>query len=199
MRQRLVDLRGETGILATGGIALGLLFLTTASVAESPTANPDWISAVTSDVHVIQEIAPRLMKLDLDSDGQQDLVAVVAHPPGESPEVLLDAFSYGREQRSANARCLLVVLHPVEKQKGPARRKVLCGQSPILVLRDDEPPSQIGRLVRRIQHAQASRKLLKYVRSQLLGDALLLQTEAGESVLYLSKTGFKWEELPGTE
>ena len=197
--QILVDLRIETGTLLAGCVAFGSLILTAGSIAESPSADANWISAVTGDVRVIQEIAPRLIKLDLDSDGQEDLVAVVAHPAGESPEVLLDAFSYGKEQRSANARCLLVALHPVEKQKAPDRKKVLCGQSPILALRDDEPPPQIGRLVKRIQRAQTSRRLPKYIRNEARGDALLLQTEAGESVLYLSRSGFKWEELPGTE
>jgi hypothetical protein len=199
MRQTLVDLRIETRALLAACIASGLLVLTASSNAETPSVDADWISAVMGDVRVIHEIAPRLMKLDLDSDGQPDLVAVVAHPAGEGTDVLLDAFSYGKEQSSGGARCLLVALHPAEKQSAPERKKVLCGQSPILALRDDSPPAQIGRLVKRIQRAQTSRKLPKYIRSQILGDALLLQTEAGESVLYLSKRGFKWEELPGAE
>ena len=195
--QRPADLR--TRAFLAGCIALGLVVRAAGSIADPPSADMKWISAVTGDVRVIQEIAPHLMRLDLDSDGQPDLVAVVAQPTDEGAEVLLDAFSYGKEQRSGNARCLLVALHPAEKQAALDRKKILCGQSPILALRDDEPPVEIAHLVRRIPRAQTSRKLPKYIRGQILGDALILQTEAGESVLYLSKKGFKWEELPGAE
>ncbi len=127
-------------------------------------------------------------------------MAVVTGAVGaDTPDVSQNAFSYGTEPSGNNGRCLLVALHPTEKRAAREGRRVWCGQSPILVLRDDVPPSQMGRLVKKVQRAHSNRKLPKHVRGQALGDALVLQTEGGESILYLSKAGFKWEELPGSE
>lgn len=164
----------------------------------SPETGADWQAAAKGDTRIIGEIAPSLVKLAFDADGRQDLVAVVTGPVGEAPYVSENAFSYGAES-SSNRRCLLVALHPTEKRTAREGRQVLCGQSPILVLRDDVGPGQMGRLVKKAQRAHTNRKLPKHIRDRALGDALILQTEAGESVLYLSKAGFKWEELPGGE
>jgi hypothetical protein len=188
-------------------IALGLLLLVATAFADSDKrttdtpreTDPAWKAALAGDANIIGEIAPSLVKLDFNSDGLQDLVAVVTGPVGESPDVSQDAFSYGTDPAGNNGRCLLVALHPTEKRTVSEGRRVWCGQSPILVLRGDVDPTQMGRLVKKVPRAKGSRKLPKHIRDQALGDALVLQTEGGESVIYLSKAGLRWEELPGAE
>lgn len=193
--------------LVRRSIALVSLLLAVTAFADSdnhttvtPRAKDSaWKAALTGDTHIIGEIAPSVVKLDFNSDGQQDLVAVVTRPIGDAPDVSQNAFSYGTEPSGNNGRCLLIALHPTEKRTASEGRQVLCGQSPILVLRGDVPPSQMSRLVKKVQRARSDRKLPKHVRDQALGDVLVLQTEGGESVIYLSKAGFRWEELPGAE
>ncbi|MGO8973778.1 MAG: hypothetical protein ACLQJ0_04855 [Steroidobacteraceae bacterium] len=195
----------DHGPLFSALTACGFAILVTAPIDKVRAADVDASAPpaaatarpVPDGVAVIFELTRLTGKISLTSEKGEDLVAVVTGTADHLDGLRKNAFGYG-ESQDLKARCLLVSTHPDPTKPGSEwRHWLLCGQSPVLVLAPETPPDGMNGLVKRLRHETAGRTMPAYFRHAILGDALILQTEGGDSALYFSKNGPIWTELPG--
>jgi hypothetical protein len=177
--------------------------LTVMLVACAPAATPDSsiaaIEAATgAKLTVVRRLDATSSRIDFDKDGRPDTLAVVTAPAVAADYLVPDAFSYGPADLPGS-RCLLVALADLTRWREKGGIRILCGRSPVLVLSPEQPVPKLESVFAIASRSELAQRLPSPLAVAAKGDAVILQTEAGESALTLTNVGFRWEELPGGE
>lgn len=177
--------RGLVGVLLL--IAVPMLL---GCAAAGPATDAVFTGGVGPGTRLVARLDSAGLRVDFDGDGAADAIAVGAVPANAAARVKSGAFGYGPGPQGGP--CLLLVL-----TAGPA--EALCGASPILALSTEQSPGDLPGTVQALPRNQGKARLPAFIAGDLRGDALMLDTQAGESVLFLTGSGFRWVELPGGE
>ena len=151
---------------------------------------------------------------DFNADGAQDLVVVV-RIKRLSPDLPMDVKVYNPFERpkaifpddpAANPTLALAIIHGSQMgwQTQPAAQKfLLFGQTPILILQYQRAtstnPDDGKNLMELLKKRSRVWGDLGWSSSAAKGDAMLLGTEATDSILYWNGTNYRWVEGKGGE
>lgn len=148
---------------------------------------------------ILEMIGGSNRRFDFDGDARPDMLAVIAHPQVDGSRfVSRSAFGYGN-QEEPGSRCLLAALADSTQWNVRNGIQVLCGLSPIIVLSADRTAGSLAQYVAVLAHEQVVGYLGPTATEAALGDAVILQTQASDSVLFWTDSGFHWREPPNAE
>lgn len=151
---------------------------------------------------------------DFNGDGAQDIVMVVmiVGPQSKLPpdvQVLTNAFGYGAASfpfdPALKPTGALAIIHgtPSGWNTPNAGKFLLVGASPILILSYDRgvsthPPDHMN-LIELMRKSAKRRRGASWPPAAAKGDAIVLETEATNSILYWNGKSYRWEEAAGGE
>ena len=166
-----------------------------------------------SAIEAANKFRPFYLTGDFNGDGAQDII-IVAHIKGQRSELESDVKVYNPFERPkaiypadprATPTLALAIIHGSRPgwQTPPALEKfLLFGQTPILILnhaRLISREAQDKKDLMELKKKSAKRRGDDWPPLAAKGDAIMLGTEATDSILYWNGKTYRWEEAAGGE
>lgn len=151
---------------------------------------------IPEGVTVIKEIKAKSGLISLTPDSEDDHIDVVTGVATGIEGTIANGFGLGvrKAREKKTPKCLLVSL---QQTSAPVTWKqwMLCGDSPIAAMHTDEKSS--SDLVKFLPKVSAVKEMPKDVRNEVLGGLVELETEAWYGMLFMTKAGPAFREMPG--
>ena len=167
-----------------------------------------------SAVEPVTAFKPYYLTADFNGDGAQDILIVVLIK-GPRAELASDVTLYNPFERpkavfptnpSANPTLAFAIIHGSKPgwQTPPALEKfLLLGQTPILTLNYgraiNATPGDTNALMELLKKRSTKFRADSWPPAAAKGDAIMLATEATDSILYWNGKNYRWEEAAGGE
>lgn len=167
-----------------------------------------------SAVEAVTAFKPYYVLGDFNGDGGEDIVIAV-RIKGQRGDLPADVKVYNPFERpkavfpadpTANPTLALAIIHGSKagwRTSRPLEKYLLFGQSPVLILNYDRvtsgDPNAIKTLIELLKKGSKRLKDLGWPPAAAKGDAIILGTEATDSILYWNGKNYRWEEAAGGE
>jgi hypothetical protein len=167
-----------------------------------------------SSLEAVTSFNPFYLTGDFNGDGAQDILIVVRLKGRRSElerdvKVLNPFYRTGEPtfptDPAAKPTLALAIIHGTNagwKTPQPAAKFLLLGESPVLILENDRATSghsEDAKNLMEILSKRGKRRAASRPPAAAKGDAILLGTEAAESILYWNGKTYRWAESEGGE